>query len=87
MARLYSLAVAPESAAAGLGRRLLAEAERVAAKRGCRSLRLEVREDNTRAIGLYGRAGYRRIGRRDGYYGDGAAALRFEKLLEGQESE
>jgi ribosomal-protein-alanine N-acetyltransferase len=79
VARLYSLAVAPEFR--GLGRQLLAAAERHAATRGSSSLRLEVRHDNPRAINLYERTGYRRFGERAAYYADGATALRFEKAL------
>jgi ribosomal protein S18 acetylase RimI-like enzyme len=79
VARLYSLAVEPDFR--GLGRALLADAERRASARGCRSLRLEVREDNVRAIDLYRRAAYRRFGEKPGYYADGATALRFEKAL------
>lgn len=81
VARLYSLAVNPAHGKAGVGRRLLAAAEEAAFSRGCPILRLEVREDNARAIELYERAGYRRIGRIEDYYEDGAAALRFEKHL------
>src|SRR5262245_27244316 len=54
VARLYSLAVDPEFR--GLGRQLLAAAERRAARAGSRVIRLEVRDDNTRAINLYMRA-------------------------------
>ena len=38
---------------------LLAAAEDTAAVRGCKELRLEVREDNARAIDLYEKSGYR----------------------------
>lgn len=79
IARLYSLAVAPDFR--GLGRELLEKAEASAAARGCRALRLEVREDNRRAINLYERSGYHRFGERPDYYADGATALRFEKDL------
>jgi ribosomal protein S18 acetylase RimI-like enzyme len=81
-ARLYSIAVRPESGQAGLGRALLGAAEREAALRGAEALRLEVREDNLRARELYARNTYRGIGRTTGYYADGAAALRLEKALE-----
>lgn len=81
VARLYSIAVAPGRAGKGLGRHLLAAAEATAEARGCRVLRLEVREENARAVALYERCGFRPIGRRNGYYADGAAALRFEKHL------
>ena len=45
------------------------------------SLRLEVRDDNARAIALYEKNAYRCIGRVDGYYEDGMAARRYEKPL------
>jgi ribosomal-protein-alanine acetyltransferase len=74
-ARLYSLAVAPEAAGQGIGRRLLAEMERAARRWGAHRLRLEVRADNVRAIRLYEEAGYALIGRRADYYSDGMTAL------------
>lgn len=77
-ARLYSIAAACGS---GIGRTLLAATEEKAAARGCEELRLEVREDNGRAIGLYEKSGYRRFGRKPGYYADGAAALLYQKPL------
>jgi ribosomal-protein-alanine acetyltransferase len=80
-ARLYSLAVAPWSAGRGIGSRLLAAAEAVALARGADSMRLEVRTDNAAAIHLYERRGYAKIGRRDGYYEDGAAAFRYARDL------
>jgi ribosomal-protein-alanine acetyltransferase len=81
-ARLYSLAVAPDSTGGGLGSRLLAAAEAAALERGAESLRLEVRTDNAAAIRLYERHGYRLIGRRNDYYEDGAAALRYARDLD-----
>jgi len=78
-ARLFSLA--RDSHARGAGRALLAAAEKAAQKRGCVALRLEVRETNLRAIEIYERSGYRRIGREESYYEDGAPALRLEKAL------
>jgi ribosomal protein S18 acetylase RimI-like enzyme len=81
LARLYSIATAPAARGQGVGAGLLAAAEQAARRRGCRALRLEVRVDNAAAIGLYERAGYRRIGRYAGYYEDGADAWRYEKPL------
>ena len=81
MARLYSLAVAPERGGRGLGKQLLAAAEDAAKRHDRIMLRLEVREDNHGAIALYLKAGYRQIGRIPDYYEDGMAALRFEKLI------
>ena len=83
VARLYSIAVRPTDGQGGVGRALLEAAEEVAFEHDRLLLRLEVREDNARAIGLYERSGYRRIGREEGYYEDGAPALRYEKLLRG----
>lgn len=83
VARLYSIAVAKDAGIAGQGRALLAAAEREAYRHERLILRLEVREDNARAIELYQRAGFHRIGREAEYYEDGSPALRFEKLLRG----
>lgn len=80
-ARLYSLAVSRRKAGRGVGRALLTAVQSHALEQGCEALRLEVREDNRRAIALYERLGYRRFGRHEDYYEDGAAALRLEKLL------
>lgn len=81
LARLYSIATAPAARGRGLGARLLAAAEDAARARGCHAVRLEVRVDNTPAMGLYERAGYRRIGRYPAYYEDGVDAWRYEKAL------
>jgi [ribosomal protein S18]-alanine N-acetyltransferase len=80
-ARLYSLAVDPDSRGLGLARTLLAAAEGEARRRGAAALTLEVRTDNAAAIRLYEALGYRGRGRRPGYYDDGADALRYEKAL------
>lgn len=81
VARLYSIAVDDRRRGHGLGWRLLADAEAVAAGRKARVLRLEVREDNLSAIRLYQRSGYRLIGSYLRYYADKTDALRYEKLL------
>jgi ribosomal protein S18 acetylase RimI-like enzyme len=84
VARLYSIAVGPEREGAGIGAALLAAVEAAAIARGCTILRLELRGDNERALSLYERAGFRPRGRVDGYYEDGAPALRMEKRLDGR---
>lgn len=81
IARLYSIAVDDRHRGAGLGRRLLADAEAVALGSRKNALRLEVREDNLPAIRLYERRGYRQIGRYARYYADKTDALRYEKPL------
>ena len=83
LARVYSMAVDPACQGGGTGTRLLREAEAQALADGRAVMRLEVRTDNGRAIGLYQREGYREIGRIAGYYEDGCAALRMEKTLAG----
>lgn len=83
VARLYSIATGPFFGGLGVGRMLLASAEDAAFGHGRMMLRLEVRQDNGRAIRIYEQAGYRRIGRQAGYYEDGETALRYEKTLRG----
>ncbi|RWG85368.1 peptidase C39 family protein [Mesorhizobium sp.] len=83
VARLYSIAVGPFFGNLGIGRQLLAAAEEAAYEHDRMMLRLEVREDNQRAIRIYEQAGYRKIGREPDYYEDGATALRYEKTLRG----
>jgi ribosomal protein S18 acetylase RimI-like enzyme len=81
IARLYSIAVDPARRGGGLAKALLADAERLAERRGRSALRLEVRDTNPAAIRLYERSGYRPIGRRQGYYADGTDAHVYEKRL------
>lgn len=81
-ARLYSLAVDPAFGRRGVGRALLGACEAEAARRGVTELRLEVRIDNSAAIALYERRGYRRLGAVSDYYEDGAAAIRFSRRLD-----
>jgi ribosomal protein S18 acetylase RimI-like enzyme len=84
-ARLYSIATVPGMTGQGVGRVLLGAAEKAAVEHGKRSLRLEVREDNKRAVSIYQRAGFRTIGAKPGYYQDGMTALRMEKSLSADE--
>ncbi|NDW05229.1 GNAT family N-acetyltransferase [Jiella sp. 40Bstr34] len=83
LARLYSIAVDAAAIGQGIGRALLKGAETAAFDRDRICLRLEVREDNERAIRLYRLEGYRPIGRYLDYYADHMPALRFEKTLRG----
>lgn len=54
------LAVAPERRGEGLGRALMAEAERRLAALGCPKVNVQVRADNAAAHGFYARLGYGR---------------------------
>jgi ribosomal-protein-alanine acetyltransferase len=81
LARLYSLAVDPVLRGRGIGSALIEAAEASAVGHDCIYLRLEVRRDNTTAIRLYEKLGYKRIGVLPDYYEDHMEALRHEKLL------
>lgn len=76
--RLYSLAIAPQARGKGVGAALITRAVEETARRGLRSVRLEVRQSNMAARTLYERCGFTLRGRRESYYGDGEAALLYE---------
>ncbi len=80
-ARIYSLAVAPSARGLGVGRRMLAKAEREARARGCDRMRLEVRMDNIPAIRLYESIGFTDTEVLPGYYEDGAHAMVYRRKL------
>jgi ribosomal protein S18 acetylase RimI-like enzyme len=52
------LAVAPEHRGKGLGRAMMAEAERLLGEAGCPKVNLQVRSSNTKVIEFYRRLGY-----------------------------
>src|SRR5262249_13504042 len=81
IARLYSIAVAPQMGGRGVGAMLLAAAAAGAVPRSCRAIRLEVHVTNHAAISRYRKSGYQQFARHHGYYEDGGDALRFEKRL------
>jgi ribosomal-protein-alanine N-acetyltransferase len=74
-AEILSVAVTPARRGRGLSRRLLELHLRRLAGLGARAVFLEVDEHNTPAYRLYRRAGFYEVGRRQGYYDSGAAAL------------
>jgi ribosomal protein S18 acetylase RimI-like enzyme len=86
LARLYSIAVLADYAGAGVGPVLLAAAEDAARARGRNEIRLEVHENNERAISCYRKSGYDEFGRLCGYYRDFGDALRFRKRLLGSDT-
>jgi ribosomal-protein-alanine N-acetyltransferase len=67
-AHLLNISVARHAQRQGLGRALLDKASAVALEFGTKSLILEVRPSNPRAIAIYERYGFRQIGIRRGYY-------------------
>jgi ribosomal protein S18 acetylase RimI-like enzyme len=81
LARLYSMAVAPEHQGQKLGRVLLEAAEAAALDAGAAVMRLEVHPQNFAAIALYRRAGYLEFGVYRGFYEDDSDALRMQHVL------
>ena len=67
-AEIIDFGVVPAMRRSGFGRALLAAAEAEAARRGARSMILEVAEDSDAAGTLYRSAGYAAVGRRPRYY-------------------
>ena len=66
---ILTIDVAPAHRRKGIGRMLMSAIESIFRAKGVTASFLEVREDNSPAIGLYSRLGYRIIGRLDHYYG------------------
>ncbi len=74
-AELQRIAVDPAYRRRGLGAELLAAVEGLVVGDGAGRLLLEVREDNAAAAAFYEAHGFEEVGRRPGYYRDGAAAV------------
>ncbi len=72
---LLRIAVDPAQRGKGLGRTLLEGAQRELKALGIRELNLEVRLGNAAARALYAACGWREVGRRARYYGDGEDAV------------
>jgi ribosomal-protein-alanine N-acetyltransferase len=81
-AELQRIAVDPAYRRRGLAGELLAAVEQRAAADGAARLLLEVREDNTAAAAFYESRGFVEVGRRRGYYRDGAAAVVLGKKVD-----
>jgi [ribosomal protein S18]-alanine N-acetyltransferase len=83
VADVMTVAVAPRARGRGLGKQLLEVLEQRALDRGASHVMLEVRADNTSAIGLYEGAGYAAISTRRRYYQPGDVdALVMRKTLQ-----
>jgi [ribosomal protein S18]-alanine N-acetyltransferase len=67
-AEILTVAVAPAERGRGIARALLARHLGRLAARGIRRVFLEVDDANRAALRLYARAGFREVGRRQGYY-------------------
>ena len=81
LARIYSLAVSPESRGKGYGRLLIEQLEQASEEHGTLFIRLEVSDSNTNAIRLYEAMHYQPIRRLPQYYEDGHDGIRMEKRL------
>lgn len=77
VARMYSLAVHPDARGRGLGK-LLVDASLDRLPRRCTLLGLEVRPENTSAVGLYRALGFRPVAGLADYYGDGEDGMRMQ---------
>lgn len=78
VAEVKSMFVSPTRRGIGLGRRILAELDRIAAEHGCRAVRLDTSAYLTEAVGLYRAAGYREV---PAYNDNPKADLWFERQL------
>ncbi|MCQ8106328.1 GNAT family N-acetyltransferase/peptidase C39 family protein [Methylomonas sp. SURF-2] len=81
LARVYSLAVAPDSRGSGIAKALMQAGEQAARDDGRLYLRLEVSVDNAAAIGLYQALGFQKFGFYRDYYEDHKDALRYQKRI------
>lgn len=81
LARIYSIAIAPENRGQGLSRRLMQAAEETALEQGASFIRLEVSNQNITAARLYQRLGYHKLCDLPDYYEDGSSGERLEKRL------
>ena len=85
-AEVLTIAVHPSWQGRGIGRALMDALLRDLYARRAEALFLEVDEGNRGALTLYGRLGFREVGRRESYYAGGAhgsAALTMRLDLEG----
>ena len=79
--RVYDVAVHPDLQGQGLGRALMAHAERLARRDGARFVTLEADPKEPGLVGWYKAQGFRQTVRLAGYYKDGRAAVRLVKEL------
>lgn len=81
LARLYSIAVNPEFQRQGIADALLTFIEQKLKTKACTEIRLEVRQDNQRALCFYQKNNYEYFGEYQHFYEDGANATRMRKKL------
>lgn len=81
LARLYSIAVAPEYRSLKIGLKLMKKIEEYALDKGSTYIRLEVKASNFKAIKLYEDLDYRKFSYRVDYYQDHEDAICYEKKI------
>lgn len=79
--RIYSIAVDAARRGQGLGQKLIEQAIAYALDLHLQALSLEVHTQNSAAIALYTRNGFRVVGMLEDYYGPGEHAQRMRKEL------
>lgn len=80
-AEVLRIATRPAYQGQGVAVSLLDELQHFAKDKGGERILLEVRADNTPAIALYQKVGFRQIDKRVGYYGGGIDALILQLIL------
>lgn len=66
---IQSMAVKPKYQGKGIGMKILEEIDKIARKRGCKTMSLECFYPLKKAISLYEKCGFRKTGRSRDYYG------------------
>jgi ribosomal-protein-alanine N-acetyltransferase len=77
---IMTIEVLPIHRRKGIAERLMLEIETILQQKGVKEMRLEVREGNVEALGLYLKLGYQKISTLEGYYGE-SHGLYLRKLL------
>jgi ribosomal-protein-alanine acetyltransferase len=77
---ILTVDVSPAYRRMGIARKLLTQIEELLKQKGATECRLEVRENNAAALSLYGKLGYKKVGRLERYYGD-THGLYLRKIL------
>jgi ribosomal-protein-alanine acetyltransferase len=78
---ILTVDVVPAYRRKGIARELLTQIEDILRQKGAKECRLEVRENNTAALSLYEKLGYKKVGKLEKYYGD-AHGLYLRKILQ-----
>ena len=79
--RIYSIATHIDFLGLGVAAKLLRIAEQIALKKQCKTMRLEIRKDNSTSLTFFQTHGYQRFGEFPSFYQDGMDAHRLQKTL------